>query len=65
MFQIVNFFSYFYMATAVIETSHNVDVLIYYQDYAGSDNCKMYANVIFQRNKLGNTYSATLGLLDI
>ncbi|KAL5265585.1 hypothetical protein ACHWQZ_G006341 [Mnemiopsis leidyi] len=50
--------------TWATHTSYHVDVLLYNKDHAGCDNCVIYANVLSQRDKLGRTYSASLGRLD-
>ena len=63
MFQTVAFWICLYLASAE-RTSYNLDVLIYNQDDAGCNHCKIHAKVISQRNKLGRTYTASLGLLD-
>ncbi|KAL5256236.1 hypothetical protein ACHWQZ_G011455 [Mnemiopsis leidyi] len=49
---------------AAVRTTYSLEVLVYNQDNAGCDHCKIYGKVISQRNKLGQTQTASLGLLD-
>ena len=63
MFRLVVLWSCIYLG-ATVRTTYNVEVLIYNQDNAGCDHCKIYGKVISQRNKLGDTQTASLGLLD-
>ena len=63
MFVAALFWACLCMTTAT-HTSYHVDVLLFNSDNAGCDNCAIYAKVFSQRNKLGRTYSTSLGRLD-
>ena len=63
MFSVVLFLACFYLNGAE-QVSYHLDILTYNIGDAGCDNCKIYAKVFSQKNKLGKVYSADLRQLD-
>ena len=59
----VLFWSCFYLTVAE-QASYHLDVLTYNIADAGCDNCKIFAKVFSQQNKLGKIYSTDLGQLN-